>query len=486
MFLAAVSRNVYAHPKSPYLQLLKHAGCEESALRAMVRQHGVEPTLERLRDMGVYLTHEEFKGRVDVRRGGKTFRFSEGDFDNPRQASATEIRTGATRSAGTRVLVRFDYIAGQRAPARRLMLEALGVGDLPIVVWSFSRRAVGMMWWVGLAHTARPAAQWFYIVDPTLEPVSPGHRIMFRAGQAAGLLRGTRLPYPTHAPFADAARVLAAVLRARSRSGGCVVVTTPSAAVRLASLAGDQGEDLVGVTFCLASEPLTPGKAEELRRRGARASSHYAFGEAGAVGCACGHPEAPDDVHLMADAFAMILHRRSIPEGGELDGFMITSLLPSVPKIMLNVETDDFGDVTQRRCHCLFDELGLHSHLASIRSFSKLTGEGMTVLGTDAVRVIEEVLPREFGGRSIDYQILEVEDERRLTQLWLLVSPSVSGVDAQRIANRFLEELRKRPGSSVLWEQAQTIQVVRRDPVQTSGGKLLPFYTLAFTGKPRR
>ncbi len=79
---------------------------------------------------------------------------------------------------------------------------------------------------------------------------------------------------------------------------------------------------------------------------------------------------------------------------------------------MLNVESDDFGEFTTRRCGCVFDELGLGHHFAYVRSFTKLTGEGATLLGTDCVRILEEVLPREFGGRSIDYQLLETEDER--------------------------------------------------------------------------
>ena len=114
-----------------------------------------------------------------------------------------------------------------------------------------------------------------------------------------------------------------------------------------------------------------------------------------------------------------------------------------------------------------------------------MTGEGVTVLGTECVRILEEVLPREFGGRSIDYQLLEVEDAGHLTRLHLVVSPSVGALDEQRLLARFVLELRSpstrgRPAPP-MWRQAETIKVVRHEPVTTASGKLLPFHTLAFS-----
>ena len=47
----------------------------------------------------------------------------------------------------------------------------------------------------------------------------------------------------------------------------------------------------------------------------------------------------------------------------------------------------------ERRCHCLFDELGFVQHLHTIRSTHKLTGEGVTFLGPDLVHVLEDALP---------------------------------------------------------------------------------------------
>jgi len=60
-FLELVRTQVYERPSSPYLRLLKYAGCEFSDLRTYTHQHGLEGTLEQLAREGVYLTADESK-----------------------------------------------------------------------------------------------------------------------------------------------------------------------------------------------------------------------------------------------------------------------------------------------------------------------------------------------------------------------------------------------------------------------------------------
>jgi hypothetical protein len=364
----------------------------------------------------------------------------------------------------------------------RITLEVLGAGQSPIVIWLHSRTASGRAWWLALAHMGRPPERWFSIVD-TKGGTSSGHEAMFGLLQMMAKLKGMHLPPAEIAPFEDVDVVLGAVLDARRRHGSCLVITTPSAATRLALQAEARGTDLKHVAVLVGAEPLTPGKNADILRMGARIGVRYNFTEAGAVGCPCGNPATFDDVHLMADAFALVRRPREF-NGVAEDAFVFTSLLPTSPKLLFNAESDDFGEVTERSCGCIWDQLGMRTHLSNIRSFSKLTGEGLTLLGTDVVHVIEEVLPREFGGRSIDYQLVEVEDAQRVTRLHLIVSPSVGPVDDARVIQTFIEGLRE-PGQPrsfflpPLWEQAGTIQVVRREPIVTAGGKLLPFHTQA-------
>ncbi|MDR7418506.1 MAG: hypothetical protein QN178_06315 [Armatimonadota bacterium] len=488
-FLEMVRTRIYDHARSPYRTLLRMAGCEMGDIERAVRRDGLETALTALREAGVYLSFEEFKARTEVVRGSQTFRFAESDFDNPAPGSAVDTRTGATTSRGSAVAMRFDFLAAQRAPSYHVMLDALDAADAPIVIWhpGFPSGA-GISAWLALAKMGRPPRHWYSMTDPHGPTVAPRHRMLLETAHVLSRAVGRPLPLPDFTPVSQPERVADGLRAILGRHGRCALITTPSAAVRLAAAAGGRDAALSGLAIIVGAEPLTEGKRAEIVATGARVGVQYVLTEGGAIGAACGRPAAADDTHFMADCYAMILHRREWPLVGEVDAFMFTTLLPSAPKIMLNVESDDFGVVTHRECGCAWDALGLRTHLHTIRSFTKLTGEGVTVLGTDCLRVLEEILPREFGGRSIDYQLLEAEDEDRLTRLLLVVSPSVGPVDEERVRARFIEELRDRtrPRSVMppLWRQAETIRVVRREPLLTPRGKLLPFYTQAATARP--
>lgn len=482
-FLRMAEQQIFAHPHSPYLPLLLRAGCELGDLRNTVKQHGLEGTLNLLRNNGVYFSFEEFKGRQDVVRGNVSYHFSEHDFDNPLRESDLEVSTGASRSRGSPIKMTLQAIAENRAICFRLMLDAVGASQSPLMTWlpGFPSGS-GFFVWLGLARIGRPPLRWFAVTDPSRSSVPNRYRFLLPAARLLARRYGLRLPPPKFTPLSAPEVVLEAVLAVRRRWGDCVLITTPSAAVRVASLARREAESLERVRFLVGSEPLTPGKAAEIRSTGAAVSARYVFMEGGAAGIGCGDPSSPDDMHFMADSFALIQNGRTMPGIGHLDAFMFTSLLMLGPKVMLNVESDDFGELFARRCGCSLGELGLHTHLSSVRSFTKLTGEGATVLGMGAIHLLEEVLPREFGGSSVDYQLLEAEDEEHLTRLLLVVSPDVGNIDERALRERFTHLIWKANISvSESWLQAETIRVIRRYPIETPGGKLLPLHTLAMT-----
>ena len=49
------------------------AGCQPGDVRNMVRTKELETTLRELREAGVYITFEEYKGRKPLVRNGKVF-----------------------------------------------------------------------------------------------------------------------------------------------------------------------------------------------------------------------------------------------------------------------------------------------------------------------------------------------------------------------------------------------------------------------------
>ncbi len=93
-----------------------------------------------------------------------------------------------------------------------------------------------------------------------------------------------------------------------------------------------------------------------------------------------------------------------------MGALLFTTLLPTSAKVLLNFESDDYGVIlTERECGCPIGELGFERHLHTIRSYEKLTSEGMNFVGGDLLRLVEEVLPSRFGGGPPDYQLVEEE-----------------------------------------------------------------------------
>ena len=193
----------------------------------------------------------------------------------------------------------------------------------------------------------------------------------------------------------------------------------------------------------------------------------------------CARPNDVNDVHLLEDAFALVTHPE--PVAGfdvTVPSFNITTLLLTTPKIMINVISDDYGVIETRSCGCLLEAAGFTRHARGIRSYRKLTGEGVPLIGSDIVRVLEEVLPARFGGTPLDYQLLEHEDAGGLTRISLIVSPRVRIDDEQAVSAEFLRALRRQSLSAdsagSVWRHARTLKVVRREPIWTSGGKFNP------------
>jgi hypothetical protein len=165
--------------------------------------------------------------------------------------------------------------------------------------------------------------------------------------------------------------------------------------------------------------------------------------------------------------------------------FYFTTLLPTAPKLMLNVESDDYGLIESRPCGCLLESYGFTEHLRHIRSFRKLTGEGVTLVDGEMIRVLEEVLPARFGGSPLDYQLLEEEDENGFTRLSLLVSPEIEIAEETAVIRVVLEALAQGSASAVLaqaiWSQAETLRVRRMKPILTSRGKLMPLHSIRYS-----
>ena len=474
--LEKLDRAVFANPSSPYLRLMRAAGCEPGDVRALVERDGVEAALQTLLRAGVYVTFDEFKGRTPIVRGSETFAVRDTDFDNPVLTPHFTATSGGTRGRPTRILIDLDHIA-QSAPHWRLWFAAHDLGSRPLLFWTPAHSGVANRHLLA-AKCGKPYSRWF--VD--VETVSAKDRLA--ASMVHWLVRrGTGSPPPELTPLSDAAKV-GRVLAGMARQGlkPCIV-TSPSEAVRACLAMQDEHISLDDVTFLLGAEPLTQARKDTIEAGGAAAVPTYGFSEGGSVGSQCDRAAtAADDVHVSLDAYAVIQREGAAAASAPPDALLLTALRPACPKVLLNTEIGDSAVVETRQCGCLFDEVGYVQHLHTIRSFEKITGFGVTFVAADLYRVIEEALPRRVGGAVTDYQLVEAQDACGVPSYTLYVSPDVGPAADSTIIATFLEELGTLTNHYRymvnLWDQADMIRVRRARPLITPRGKVLPFRTL--------
>ena len=104
-FLATVEAGVFARPSSPYARLFTHAGIELEDVRRLVDSHGLDATLEKLYEAGVYVSVAEFRGDAPIERSGLSLVVRDTDFDNPLTPSTWSTSTGGSRSLGRKIMI---------------------------------------------------------------------------------------------------------------------------------------------------------------------------------------------------------------------------------------------------------------------------------------------------------------------------------------------------------------------------------------------
>jgi hypothetical protein len=485
-FLNFVEKGVFQYDRSPYLKLLQPKKILFNDLKRWVAKDGIEGSLRTLENEGVYFTVDEFKGKVPVVRNGVEFWCKEGMFDNPFLSYVYEVRSGATRSAGTRVRIDFDYLH-QRSLYDALLLSIHGCLNAPIANWfPIFPGAPGINSSLRFAHIGNPARKWFSQVPEDRLNVNWekkwGTKLIFTLGK----IHGCPLAEPEYVPLDDSLKVAKWAADAVKEHGRCVVYTFAASAVRICISAADNNLNIKGTKFLCTGEPLTAQKKKEIEAMGASPVPVYGISEAGVIASGCDHPHTESDhCHLYKDTTAIISHRQSVPHSDLfVDSYLFTTLLYESPKLLLNVGMGDYGNLSEEECGCTFGQVGFSTHLHGIRSYEKLTGEGVTFVDTDFVRIIERELPERFGGRSTDYQLVETEDSRGLTHLQLLVSPRVGDIDNNKVLDTFLNLLKRAEDSpeswsqsgTEMWKQSNMVQIVRQLPIATASGKILPFY----------
>ena len=479
-FLNFMEKGIFQYDKSPYRKMLDPKKIAFSDLRAWVQKDGLEAALRILEDEGVYFTVDEFKGRVPVRRNGVRFQCHEKMFHNPFLAEAYEVRSGATRSAGTRVRIDFDYLH-QRSLYDAMLLDIHGCLTAPVFPG-----APGINSSLRFAHIGNPVRRWFSQVDEDRLKLTWERNWGKKLIYILSRLYGSPLAPAEYVDLNHAHTVAEWASQMLNEHPRCVVYTFAASAARVCMAASDLNLNLKGATFLVTGEPLTAHKRREIESTGASVVPVYGISEAGVIAAGCNQSfGASDHCHLYEDTTAIITHKCGVPYSDALvDSYLFTNILYESPKLLLNVDMGDYGDVSTAPCGCAFGQAGFKTHLSNIRSYEKLTGEGVTFVNTDFVWIIEKKLPEAFGGKSTDYQLVEEESQNGIPRLRLLVSPRVGEVNETELVNTFLRLLQHAEdrlwaqSGTEMWTQSGMIRVTREVPVPTASGKILPFHSL--------
>jgi hypothetical protein len=481
-FLSLARRAIYDHPASPYLALLRLAGCEYGDIERLVGSEGLEGALRLLFEQGVYLTVEEFKGRRPVVRGSARLAVDPTQLRNPLTAAHYLGESGGTGGLRTPFPIDLAWLRN-RAINTTVCLDACGGLNWVHARWGVPGLAVVLILEYYLLGSV--PARWFTQIDPTTPGLPPRYRWSARLMRLGGLLAGVRLPGPVFVPLEDPlpiARWMEGVLR----SGRTPHLHTPSSATRLCRAALAAGIDLRGAQFSMGGEALTEARMAPIRAVGARGWANYGSMEADRTAFHCLAAEQVDEHHMMHDTNILTQPGAAGPARGlPPEALLLSSLRPSAPLILLNASMGDRAIVTTRDCGCPLERLGWTTHLHTVRSFQKLTSGGMTFLDTDIVGVLEEKMPARFGGGPIDYQLLEEESPDGKPRLRLLVHPRIGPLDPHEVGDTFLTLIGSHSGTAKVmelqWRQGGYLEVERLPPKTNPVGKTHPLYVL---GRP--
>ena len=330
-------------------------------MRSTVRDVGLEATLDRLHDAGVHVTLEEFKGRRPIERPGLSLPLDLRAFENPLATPHYIASTGGSRGTPRRVSVDLALLEQEGA------YHAAVPGQLRPC-----REAV-----CGLARDPAECLR-------HQQPPAPGQdrRLPWRAGSTptalrvtreavkfalfthytvrAGRLAGAKLPAPEYCPPEDGERVARwlAEMTARGHARRARHSGRPRRAgvpgrsrsrprhrrhllpLRRRALYRGEGRDR-GRGGRNGGVPLHDGR-DRADRRGVRRRPRRS------TTCTCSATGSPSSSAT----------GRSTARGLTVGALHYTTLNASSPKLMINVESDDYGVLEERACGCVLGELG--------------------------------------------------------------------------------------------------------------------------------
>jgi hypothetical protein len=478
-FLDLARRVVFSNPTNPYHAMFRIAGCGFEDLAEEVRRRGLEGALESIYRSGVYLTHEEFKGRTPIVRSGKHIPWDAESFANPLVAPVFETTSSGSGGPRTRTPLGIEVRLYREALHMLTRLEFALVGRPEVVLAPLLPSNWGLMFCLRVGRERPAMERWFTYGGRFREAWH--YRVATHALVHLARLAGAPMPSPEYLPPDDFTPVAEYLARRRAAGQPCVVHGMVSAVVRIAMKAKEAGLDISGTFFRAGGEALTDAKREAVESTGSEITPSYVVSELGAVGVGCRRMRCGNSVHHFADSTAVIRQRVRAPlTDTDVDALLFTTLLPFSPRVLINADMGDCGVLEPANCDCIFAQIGFTTRVRDIWSYAKLTGQGMTLVGTDLVEMLEHDLPARFGGGPGDYQLVEREGPGQ-TEILLRVSPRVGLRSTTEVREYLLKRMRKFYGGALAsrdWRHTQAMRVEIAEPLAGATGKVLPLHVL--------
>ena len=446
-----------------------------------VRRSGIEATLKQLAREGVYFTSEEFKGKKEVIRGGQSFRVVPELFGHRAVSAGYQTQSSGTTNDPIRAFVSLDLLA-IRTPVTYIFFVAHNLFSHAHAMYdAILPGSAGINNLLIYARMGVMAERWFARKVPIKSKVeSIYHLFTTQLVVLAAKHFNPGFPRPE---FIDSRtdRIVRWTAKHQGENKPCCITTAASNATRIARIASGLGISLEGTKFIVTGEPFTESKKQVLEKAGATATPRYAYGGSINVGLGCANPLHTDEIHVNQHQLALFSNPRLVEKDNScLRPLLCTTLDASFPRLLLNVESGDYGYLTRRDCGCALERAGLTLHLHYIRSFEKFTSEGMNYFYGDLFGLLENTLPAEFGGGPGDYQLVEEEDTKSQTRLTLVVHPDVGALNEERVLLRLRAALsngsRGNRFMTGVWENAGTLRIKRQVPHTSPRGKILPLH----------
>ena len=281
-FLELMRGAVFDYPSNPYHTLFRWSGCSYGDLEAAVRRDGLEAALESLRKAGVYLSHDEFKGKKPVERSGKTIALNPGELANPLVQGTLETSSSGSRSSGTVTRRSLEY-QFYREAQERVFVDEFDISRRTLVRLSSILPSTGGLR-RGLLYPRRgnPVDKWFALAGSFRD--SWHYRAFTKFLVLEARMLGIKTEFPTYLPTNDFSQVALHLARRRSEGANCLFSASVSLAVRVAAAAAEEGLDISGILFSVHGEALTDAKREVIEATGAKPYPGYTISELGKVG----------------------------------------------------------------------------------------------------------------------------------------------------------------------------------------------------------